>query len=171
MAYATSSDLTARFDRRIIADLATDEGVEVSESSLSSNTAVDAALDDASGRIDAALTVARIYTTDDLDALTGNSLALLKRITCELAMTFLIGRRQEKLLDQSLAAVEEKAEAYLDRLRKGERLFGAVDAAKGAGLPTVDGPTAVKYDTLNLLPDRTRNFYPHRAGRLPIGKG
>jgi len=170
MAYATATDLTARFDWRIIADLVSDDGSQVSEGSLASDDKVDAALDDASGRIESALTVARIYSTTDLAALTGNSLAMLKRITCELAMTFLIGRRQEKFLDPSLAAVEEKAEQYLDRLRKGERLFGGQDEAQGAGLPTIDGPTVTTYETLNLLPERTRNFYPHRSSRLPLGR-
>ncbi len=171
MAYASASDLTARYDTRIIQDLASDTGTAVSSGALATDAKVAAALDDASGRIDSALTVARIYSTDDLDDLTGNSLALLKRITCELAMAFLISRRQEKLLDGSVAEVEQKSEDYLDRLRKGERLFGEAESAKDAGLPSVDGPTAVQYNELNLLPDRTRNFYPSRASRLPLGRG
>jgi phage gp36-like protein len=171
MAYASSSDLTARYDSRIIRDLASDTGTPVSEGALATDTRVSAALDDASGRIDSALTVARIYSTDDLDALTGNSLALLKRITCELAMAFLISRRQEKMLDGSTAEVEQKGEDYLDRLRKGERLFGEAEAAKDAGLPSVDGPTSVEYAELNLLPDRTKHFFPSRASRLPTTRG
>ncbi len=170
MAYASSADLIARFDVRIIQDLASDTGTQVSAGDLSSDAKVSASLDDASGKIDSALTVAQIYTTDDLEGLTGNSLALLKRITCELAMVFLIGRRQEKFLDESLAQVEEKSEAYLDRIRKGERLFGSVEDAVTAGLPTVGGMTAVEYNELNLMPDRTHNFYPKRQSRLPLGR-
>jgi len=170
MAYATSTDLTARFDARTIGDLASDSGTQVDEAGLATSAKVTAALDDASGRIDGALTVAQIYTTDDLDDLTGNSLALLKRITCELAMAFLISRRQEKFLDESVSRVEAQSEEYLDRLRKGERLFGDVDAATAAGLPTVGGMTAVEYNELNLIPDRARNFYPARQSRLPLGR-
>ena len=170
MSYADADDLTARFDWRIIADLASDSGTQVEESALGGNEKVAAALDDASGRIDAALSVAQVYTAADLAGLSGNSLAMLKRITCELAMLFLIGRRQEKLLDGSLPPMEQKAEDYLDRLRKGERLFGDVAAAAAAGLPTVDGPTTVQYEELNLLPDRTRNFYASRQSRLPLGR-
>jgi len=171
MAYASSSDLSARFDVRIISDLASDDGTQITEDALATNSKVVAALADASGRIDSALTVARIYSTADLAALTGNSLALLKRITCELAMAFLIGRRQEKFLDEAIARVEQKSEEYLDRLRKGERLFGGSEEAKDAGLPSVDGPTAVDYSNLNLLPDRTHHYYPSRASRLPLGRG
>ena len=170
MAYASSADLTARFDSQIIRDLASDSGTQVEEGDLATDVKVQAALDDASGRVEAALTVARIYSTDDLDALTGNSLAMLKRIVCELAMAFLIGRRQEKMLDEGLQRVEQKSEEYLDRLRKGERLFGANEEAQDAGLPTVGGMTAVEYNNLNLIPDRTHNYYPRRAGRLPLGR-
>jgi hypothetical protein len=39
----------------------------------------------------------------------------------------------------------------LDRLRKGERLFPSIDAAREAGKPSIDGPSALDYERLNLL--------------------
>ncbi len=168
MAYASATDLLARFDERTIADLASDTGEPISD--FENDTKISAALDDASGKIDSALTVAQIYLPSELAELTGVSSALLKRITCELAMVFLIRRRQENLTDDALTQIGVQAEEYLDRLRKGERVFGDSEANQKAGLPTVDGPTTIDYQQLNLLPDRTRNFYPQRATRLPLGR-
>jgi len=167
MAYAASTDLVARYDERTIQDLASDTGTPVDD--LGNDAKVSAALDDASGRIDAALTVANLYAESDLTDLTGNSLALLKRITCELALIYLIERRPEKYCGSDLKDRKKEAEEFLDRLRKGERLFG-IDALKEAGLPTVDGPTAVDYKELNLITSRTRNYYPNVKQRLPIGR-
>jgi len=167
MAFDSAADLAARFDERIIADLASDTGEPVAD--ITSDTKVTVALEDGAGRIVSALTVARMYDPDDLAALTGYSLALLKRINCELAMSYLIGRRQDNFGDESYQKIQESAEDYLERIRKGERLFD-IEAAKDAGLPEVDGPSTVQYRKMNLIPDRTSNFYPERATRLPLGR-
>ncbi len=167
MAHASPADLTARFDENTIKDLASDTGEPVAD--ITNDQKVLAALADASGRIDGALTVSRMYTAADLAGLTGNSLALLKRIVCSLAMAYLIERRPEKYGGEGVSTAKREAEEYIDRIRKGERLFD-VEVAKDAGLPEVDGPTAADYRDLNLIPDRTRNFYPVRAGRLPLGR-
>lgn len=169
MAYASADDLVYRFDERVIKDLLSDHGIPVE--SLDGNPVLETALEDASGRIDGAIQVAKQYTAVDLAGLTGNSLALLKRIVCEIAMSFLIGRRPEMFGGERWLALQKSSEEYLDRLRKGERLFPAVADNLDAGLPEVDGPTASEYNTLNLLPDRTRRFYPLRGTRLPIGRG
>ncbi len=159
MAYAASTDLTARFDERTIKDLVSDSGEPVAD--LSSDLKAQAALDDASGRIDAAVTVAQHYSPTDLAALTGTDQAMLKRLTCELAMLFLMGRRQEAWLGNDYERIEKRCEDQLDRLRKGERLFG-MEVNRNAGLPTIDGPTTVGYHQLHLLRGRTHNFYPQR---------
>tara|TARA_Y100000310_G_scaffold199050_1_gene199033 strand:- start:3960 stop:4466 length:507 start_codon:yes stop_codon:yes gene_type:complete len=165
--YAAPGDLTDRFDATVIKDLVSDTGEPVDD--VTGDDKVLAALADASGRVDAALLTGGLYSTDDLEGFTGNNLALLKRITCELAMAYLLGRRQEKYGDDYFRRINKSAEEYLERLRKGERLFG-LPASIRAGLPNVDGMTAIEYENLNLLPDRTREFYPHRQTRLPIGR-
>ncbi len=168
MPYATADDLRARYDERILADLVSDTGQPVT--TLATDAKITAALTDASGRVDAACTVANVYLADDLSGLAGNALSLLKLITCQLAMAALLSRRQERLGDEGLQRVTQEAEDYLDRLRKGERLFGSIEAAKSAGLPTTDGPRTVDYDRMNLLPDRTRNFFPSRGSRLATNR-
>ena len=169
MAFATASDLSARFDERTIKDLSSDDDTPAASVD---NAIVTAALEDGAGRIRSAITVARIYSDDDLSDLTGDSLSLIKRLNCELAMAHLMGRRPEKYgnEDGGFKQVKQDVEDFLDRLRKGERLFG-IEAAKDAGLPTIDGPSTVDYRRLNRIPDRTQNFYPSRGSRLPIGRG
>ncbi len=165
--YATPSDLADRFDARTLRDLASDTGEAVAD--VTSDPHLLVALADASGRVDAAVLVGGIYTTTQLGDLTGNSLALLKRMVCELAMAYMLSRRPERYGAESLSAIHKLAEEYLDRLRTGGRLFD-VDEAIAAGRPTVDGPVVTDYERLNMIPDRTKRFYPHRGSRLPIGR-
>lgn len=167
MAYANSSDLIDRYDERTIKDLLSDTGEQIAD--LAENSKLLALLDASSGRVDAALLVANHYTTKELTELTGNSLALLKDIVCDIAMAKLLKRRPENLGRESIEAVTKEAEEYLDRLRNGNRLFD-IPAHIEAGLPEVTGPTVADYDRLNLIPDRTKHFYPPRSRRLPIGR-
>lgn len=169
MAHAVAADLTARYDSRVIQDLASDTGTPVSAGDLADNDNVTAALEDASGRMDAAVLTGKMYTPDQLSELTGNSLALRRRICCDLALAYLMGRRAEKYGAESLKAMQQSGEEYLERLRKGERLFYVV-AVQDAQLPEIDGPSVTQYRTMNLIPDRTKNFYPSRASRLPTDR-
>jgi len=167
MAYADADDMTARFDVRIIADLLSDNGEPVVD--ISQSPVLWAALDDGAGEIDSALTVANLYTPADLAALEGDSLALLKRINCGLAMSHLMERRQENIGSERIEAARLAAHQFLERLRKGERVFACVAENRDAGLPTVDGPSTVDYEKLNTVVDHCRGqFYPRR--RLPIGR-
>lgn len=167
MSYATPSDLLTRKDARTIKALASDTGADIADPDTDPNLLQ--ALEDASGEVDSAVLVAKIYSTAELATLTGNSLALLKRITCEVAMAFLFARRpkyDEDGYDKAL----ERCNKWLDRLRKGERVFD-LEPQQDAGLPSVDGPSAVDYSRMNLLVDRTKGYYPARGNRLPSGRG
>lgn len=161
MPYASSSDMTNRFDSREIGDLLSDTGVPVDDFSGSSK--MTAALEDASGEVEAAVMVGKRYTAAELGALTGNSLGHLKRIVCDLAMRNLLARRPAYNPDL-LKAFEERAKGHLDALRKGENVFNIEDH-KEAGLPSVGGLTSVEFSRLNLLRDRVKHYYPAR--RLP----
>jgi phage gp36-like protein len=170
MAYATSDDLIARFDATYIADLASDTGEPLPIDQLSGSSKIDVALEDASGQIDAALSVARQYEVADLLLLTGSPLGLLKRLVCQLAMVFLMERRQENLGSERLQDLKKTVEKYLDALRQGDRIFG-IDANMDASLPELDGPTTTNYDDMNLMATtRVRNFYPAVGKRLPRGR-
>lgn len=160
MAYASASDLTARYDARTVGDLAADDSVRVLPGAMAADANITAALDDASGDVEAALVVARRYTVAQLEALTGNSLAKLKRVTCDIAMAYLLGRRPAFNPDL-LGTMREMADGYLDKLASGENVFN-LDDPKDAGLVTIDGPTKLQYNTLNLWRDRTRHTFPRR---------
>jgi phage gp36-like protein len=168
MAYATADDLVTMFDERTLRDLASDTGQSATE--LSTNAAVLEALESGAGRIDAAVMVGDMYQPVDLANLTGHSLSLLKRMNGELALMYLMMRRPEKYGSDMFKALDERVETYLQQLREGQRLF-ATDNAKAAGLPSVDGPTAVEIQRLNLITARTPKYYPAIATRLPIGRG
>ena len=167
MAYATGSDLVKRVDSNEVKDLASDTGTPVSDVDADAN--ISALLAGASGRVDAACLNAATYTTAQLAALTGNSLELLKDIVSALAMRRLIGRRIGRYANENAVKMIEESQVFLTQMRKGERLFD-VDVVIAATKPTVDGLTVSDYNTQNLIPDRTRNYYPQRGSRLPIGR-
>lgn len=166
-AYADYDDLVAFTDANTIADLLSDDGTPIADPSA--DTKLSTLFLAASGQVEAACGVSSLYTPDELAALTGNSQALLKQLVCCLAMVGLVRRRPEKWGSDYWQAIRQEAEDYLDKLRKGERLFD--DSTKrDAGLPTIDGPTAIDYQNLNLIQSRTRNFFPSVGQRLPIGR-
>lgn len=163
-AYATSTDMIARFDQRTLEELVVDDNIR--ETDLGSNSKMTAALNDATGAIDSALLVANMYSSADLDALTDESQDYLKRITCEIAMSYLVRRRPEKY-GKASKEMKESVEEILERFRQGVRVFD-IDEHKLAGTPTIDGPSAVRFRDLSLHRDINR-MYPRR--RLPAGRG
>lgn len=166
MPYADAEQMIHRFDERTLKDLCSDTGS--SETNLPGNDRMETALQDATGSIDAACQVGKMYDPDDLEAMTGTDRALLRRICCELAMVFLIEARPEKYKG-SEKALRERAEAYLDRLRNGERVFN-ITTNKDAGVPSLEGLDRYEYRNQNWIPDRMTGFYTARVQRLPAGR-
>ena len=167
MAHAAYTDLVKRFDERTIAELASDTGSP--EADLSGSAVVTAALSSASGRINSAVMQAGLYTTTELAALTGDDLAFLVDLTCELAMAWIVRRRPSPDSAEWAKALFERTEETLERIRQGHNLFN-IEVKKTAGQPEIDGPAVPDYTRLNMIPERTRNFYPSRASRLPVGR-
>jgi hypothetical protein len=171
--FAAPTDMMSYFDRRTIGELLDDNGQPVID--IVNSAILQEFLLAASGQIAAACQVSGIYTPLDLTTVaqsTDPSAALLRRLTCTLAAVMLVQRRFDKLSSDYWKEREKWCEDYLDRLRKGQRLFiAALSDVVDAGNPTVNGPTALDYRMLNLLPDRTQNYYPNRAQRLPLGRG
>ena len=158
MAYASAQDLLNRYDSRRIGDLAGDVGVRLTESQILTDSKVAAALDDASGKVMAAIKRANRYTDSELNALTGVSLAYLKRITCDMAFAYLNMRR-----GYGAAEVEAQAPGYrtaledLNRLGNGEMIFD-VESKREAGNPsyttknyTVNGQSMMSSETAKNL--------------------
>lgn len=168
MPYANAADLTARHDINTILELLTDSGNKPPVNTIATDTRLVACLDDASGDIDSALLVGNRYSTTDLSGLTGNALARLKRLTCDITMAYLYDARPGYNTDQ-VQPIRARADAELEKLRNGSNVFNLVDQL-AAGLPTIDGPTTIDYQRLNLIPDRITRYFPARARRLPTDR-
>lgn len=166
--YAEPADMIDQYDERTLADLVGDDGIPSAD--LENDTKLLSALDRSSGRVDAALLVSDMYLTTDLAVLTDNSLALLKDITCGLAMGKLMMRRPEKMGSEAIQGYINESEAYLELLRKGERIFDLA-ANREAGKPTINGPDVVVINRLNGIRERSRGFYIPVGTTLPIGRG
>lgn len=166
-AYASAADLTARKDVRNLGDLASDDGVRVASGSLTGNAKITAALEDASGLIEAALLQGKRYSVADLTALTGNSASYLKRLTCDIAFWMLWDRKpSHKPDDHGRVSAYEDYHKALEMLRKGQHIFD-IDEVKEAGLPDIQTPTLQQYNNRNSIVSQARgSFYP--PYRVPI---
>lgn len=147
--FAAYTDLKARFDVRVITKYASDSGVPVSVPSLATNPRVVAALQDASSLIAAACIKGKRYSFTTLSTLAENAQdgALLRQLTCTLAMAQLVGNRVGGV-DQieELVFGYKNALEHLEDLRGGGLVFnlsGTLDAT----LPEASGPS-------NLDPNR-----------------
>ncbi|GAB6165615.1 hypothetical protein JCM19992_16150 [Thermostilla marina] len=166
MAYATAADLAARYDERLLADLAGD-GEPAAD--WSQTPRISAALAGASGELRSAAAVGNRYTPEILEGLSGDDRAFLVDIVCLLALRRLASSRVATIGEETYREIARRCDDLLDRLRRGERVFAA-DEVRRAETPDTGGLTAIEYDRLNLIPDRCRNYYPSRASRLPFGR-
>lgn len=163
MAYAAASDLINYKDARHLGDLCSDDGTRVASGSLSGDAKITAALDAASGEVEAALLQGKRYTAADLADLTGNSLAYLKKLTCDIAFWILWDRKPAYRPDEHSRekAMEQCAES-LKKLRTGEHIFN-VTAVKDAGVPDLQAPSLVELQRNNFLVDACRpRYFPDR---------
>lgn len=136
MAYATGAEFTTRYDARRLAQLVADDGVQVASGTVATNNVLLAALEDASAAINSACYVGERYDASSLGALTTNGEYLLKRLCCDIAFGYLVARRGLSTDETNkLAPRYVEALAYLDLLRKGERIFDTADGSNAnAGL-------------------------------------
>jgi phage gp36-like protein len=178
MSYATPADLLARVDAQIVGDLITDDDPNTGfrdpppvETILASNI-VQTALDDASGDVLAALGKGKRYTPDQLSGLTGPALSKLKRITCDIAVSYLFDRRPDKGNQEQAENYRLKAERHLKALKSGEDIFYLADESDAeASLITTDGPTAIDLQTANRLDERMSARHLISSGdRLPLDR-
>lgn len=164
MAYASSSDLTARFDERTILDLLSDTNTPATLPS----TRLDTILADSSGELNAHVRVGGRYAVSDLTSLTGDALEYLKGIVCRIAMLRLMQRRPE-LYASVGEAMSKDLTKTLEDLRNGAMIFD-VDGAVDASLLSHTGVDGADLRELNMIPNRTRHYYPERSASLPISR-
>jgi hypothetical protein len=158
-AYCSPAQLMTFYDARQIGDLLQDKDRRVPEPLLTSDPNVLNALNWASGELESACIVGNKYKIADLQALTGMSAANLQGLVADLAFWKLRCRRYP---DASMTDAAKWAFEKLERLRKGEAIFGLQDQAS-AGDPDTLFMQQADYDTLGLTTDQASRFFGLRA--------
>jgi phage gp36-like protein len=162
-AYASVTDLTDRFDIRTVQQLSSDADAPTPAGALATNPKVLAALSTSSGMVEAAVTVGRAYRIEDLEALTGNSLAFLKGLVCDLAIGRLILNRPSAKLE--VPECYDAALETLAELRKGELVFGILEN-KQAGYLGDATETKAEVEARQGTVVEAGRFFSRRNARL-----
>lgn len=171
MAFATAADVVTRFDDRVVRDLLSDTGEPATD--IDTNPNLLAILNSASGHVLSAAISGNNYTEAEITALiaaNGMGAAIVVDMVCQIAFCKMMRRRPGKFPPETIAGMEESVNEWLTQLRQGKRLL-PIDNHVEASAVTIDGPTALDYQRLNLITSRTQNFYPSVSSRLPIGRG
>ena len=158
-AYASGTDLIARYDVYLVGDFTRDAREPVEQAAVANLPLVATALLDASGMIDVHLTTGGRYKPEDLLALTGNSVNHLKRITCDLAMGLLLQRRTDMRYQELAEKVVAGSRQHLQALARGENIFG-IPSLQNAGTMELQTISAVTIDERNTLATRMSRVFP-----------
>jgi phage gp36-like protein len=164
VAYATASELTARYDARLIGDLATDDNTREDAATINAGSAprVEAALADASADIDAALLSTKRYTRTQLDALQATPDPFLRMLCVDLALGRMYATRGRGMPDGHQTIFDSASERLAD-LRHG-KITLELDAAIEAGIGGISRvlPSSRVYQY--RISDRP--LYPDDRGQL-----
>jgi len=164
MSFASANDLVERYDYRLIGDLCSDEMSELTLGQVLAEAKVSSALNDGAGEILVCLQSGGNYDESDLEELDGLNQSHLIRVNCDIAMANLIQRRPNKVNVEVAEKICEKAREHLNRLRKGENIFG-IPAKVEAGNLSVSHMSSVQIESLNLIPDRMQRYFPGQEQR------
>lgn len=131
MAYASAAHLVLRYDERLIAELSVDNDTRPADPTTEPR--VLACLEDASADILSAVSEARRYPPETLDALALLEDPYLVRLTCDLTLGLLYRARGKGMPAGHQEAVDW-ANDEVQALRQGKRVLN-VPVARAAGLP------------------------------------
>lgn len=168
--YCSAAEFLKRIDKRTVADLCSDTGTPVTEGALAANVNLLAALEDASGDVEAAALMGGRYSNADLAALItddGVGAAKLRRIVSDLAIAYLFERRPSPDLDRQPQAVE-RALKFLELLASGERIFGFQEVMDDGVMDDIKETPAI-VEARNLPTYIARRLFGRRANRTSQG--
>lgn len=136
-AYATATDMIARYDVRTLGDLLSDnENVRLTSAQVLASTTLATLLSEASGEVEGVAFARRVYEPDDFAALTDNGLAKLAGVICAVCLQKCMARRPSRVKELPQQMV--LALADLERLRLGDHIFAFSETADaGAEVITV----------------------------------
>jgi hypothetical protein len=165
MLAVSGSDLAKRFDVRDIQELVVDDNSDPSIVDVTTDTIVSELLSDARGEVVAALRRAGRYNDTDLENLSDENAAYLKRIVCEIAMLHLL-RRRPRFSPQVLDAYEKIRAGHLKDLQEGNSILSPADETEAAGRVSTDAPSIGQWNTVNMAVDHARRggrgYFPER---------
>lgn len=150
MAYANIDDLMRRYDARVVGQLSSDDN-----STAPDNNNIQAALDDATSKINLAALQGSQYTVLQLQTLVAGGDTTLTRMNCDLALLFLAQRRSMGLPSKFEGVLRNTLE-LLDMLRKGQRVLN-VPENRVADLAAMVNNTAQQ--NLNVQPLSSIPFF------------
>jgi phage gp36-like protein len=162
-AYASPADMKTRYDVRVLQELCSDSDTRISIGGLDTNERLLAALADASGLVESACFAGKAYQPTDLAALTGVSLAYLKRLVCDLAMGCLFLARPDRKGEPPKST--ELALERLEQMRRGEMVFGLREQ-QGAGLLDCHIEPASEVEARKGIVVEMGRFFSRRNNRL-----
>lgn len=121
--WAEISDMSLRFDVRVLGGLVSDTDTIVSP--LTGNSVLNLALEEATGVVRSAVHVGREYTPEQMQQIVDSGNQFLVGLVCSLAMGKLYARRTRDIPAIVQRNIDE-ANDRLDELRKGHRVFDGV---------------------------------------------
>lgn len=173
--YASVTDLFVYHDQEQVADfLRTGQQPRPSLAAMQDSTSVPGSmlvryLMLASGRIEQVCLIGHRYDPEDLQALAGASLEVLKKLACDLAFWSLAQRRQPNTADPKNVPGAAESLEMLKALRDGEAIFGLEESAD-AGLPSVQQANPDALYTPDAVA-RARRLFPRSYPNTLNGSG
>jgi phage gp36-like protein len=150
MAYATASQVIARFDVRELGQLAVDDNTELTSGGLASSARLQACIDDATADIDDALRSGYRYTSAELASLSSASNKTLIRICADLTLAYMYRARGRMPSEYHQRAIDD-TKARLNDLRDGKTVLHGSTNQDVTTKTTV--PTTSERSDLGMMSD------------------
>ncbi len=135
--YCSNAQFMILHDYRNVADLLVDDDSRLTQALVLASTNLTKFLSVASGEIESALLACNRYTPTDLAALTGASSDYLQQLTADLAFWRMCSRRWPEADPKDVQGASAALGA-LERLRKGENIFGLQEIMNAGLAETVN---------------------------------
>lgn len=166
--YISASEFLKRYDWRTIGQLLSDDDTGPDLISTLTNSAttegerLESVLKDASGMVEIACLKGGMYTVADLEALTGNQAAILKRLVSDIAVNLCYQRRPST--NHPMPQQTQVAMNLLDAISQGDKIFG-LQAQIDAGHAELKTDTPENVETRNGMTVIAQEFFGIRGKR------
>jgi hypothetical protein len=162
--YLSVTEFLKLCDKRTVARWASDTGTALESGDISSDGNVAKALLAASGELESACLVSGRYTAAELAALEGATAAKRDLLLTWIAEFILWARRPALAREDGPPWVWELAQADLERLRSGQRLFAQQENID-AGVLDHDTHTAAEVENWGGITTQMGRFFGTRVNR------